>query len=288
MIGDPLIMGILNISPDSFSDGRGIIDYEDLTRRAVDMIRHGASVIDVGAESTRPGATSLSADEDLDRLGPLLPALLEIAAHFKVRISVDTRHASTARYAIEHGVHILNDVSGGSNRDIWELLGSKISQDILYLGVHSLTIPANPHKIVRGDVVAEVVNWIYWMQERAKLFGFPPHCLLVDPGIGFGKNAEQSFQLLRSIPALREAGCPVVIGHSRKSCLSFDPNQEPYERDLETNVMTGFICQQEIAFIRVHNVLAARRSIELMKKVLGIHSESISSSSLNITYNLNK
>jgi len=245
------LVGILNLTPDSFS-GDGIhLKTRDIAPRIDGMIEDGASVIDIGAESTRPKASLLTPEEEWQRLIPVLEAVKGSAQ--KVRFSVDTRHVQTARKAIEAGFALVNDVSGGADSDMIRL--ARDSDCILVL-MHSLTIPADPTRTLAAntDPVEEVHAWGKRLLERAEKEGLNRSRIVLDPGIGFGKTAEQSLALIKHIARIKSLGVPVMVGHSRKSFLSLFTDKPPQERDPETLAVSCYLAAQQVDYLRVHDV----------------------------------
>ncbi len=277
MSGAPLIVGILNISPDSFSERREVLHPDDVTgtpdiSRAIEncrnLIRQKPDIIEIGGESTRPGATSLTQEEELERIRLILPIIADLAREANITVAIDTRYGKTAAYAIENGARIINDVSGYSDPVMADLLSSTLPNDVYYVAMHSLTVPADRNIIISGDPVEEILGWIRRISNRIISNGFPSERLIIDPGIGFGKNSEQSLAIIGSLARIRkEGGLPIYVGHSRKSFLSFTPDQHPADRDLETHVLTGFISQCNVSYIRVHDVSGTRRAIEVYRKL---------------------
>jgi dihydropteroate synthase len=189
----PAIMGILNVTTDSFSgDGRLAADAVKHAEKLVDC---GADIIDIGAESTRPGAAPISAEEEWARLSPVLTGIIAYPWRARVRLSIDTRHATTASHALALGVDIINDVSGLIADGMAETLEEHECDIVL---MHALGMPANPALTLppKCDVVREILKWKAKVTERAVAHGIATHRLIYDPGIGFGKTAEQSLALI--------------------------------------------------------------------------------------------
>ncbi|HQY88140.1 MAG TPA: dihydropteroate synthase, partial [Tepidisphaeraceae bacterium] len=208
---EPLIMGVLNVTPDSFSDGGRFIETERAAEHARAMVAAGASIIDVGGESTRPGAEPVSEDEQLSRVIPVIEAISDIDA----LISIDTTRATVAEAAINAGANLINDVSAG--RDDLRMLSLAAKTGVPIVLMHrkgsSLTMQVDPHY---DDVVGEIVAFLLDRIDMAIRTGIHPSKLLVDPGIGFGKTLEHNLKILRSFRTFASLGQPTVLGVSRK------------------------------------------------------------------------
>lgn len=245
----PALMGILNLTPDSFSDGyatpaQALLQFD---RLAAD----GADIVDLGAESTRPGATPISPEEEWERLGPVL--VLVAGRHHTVRLSVDTRHAQTAARAIDAGVAILNDVGGLRDIAMLELLAGH-ENDIV--AMHALSIPADKALVLAEgcDPVAAVLAWKDELLMRAATHGIAPERLIFDPGIGFGKTTAQSRQLVQEASRLVASGGRWLFGHSRKSFLPGSELLTPVERDGVTRELSLQLAQAGVHYLRVHDI----------------------------------
>ncbi len=254
----PLWMGILNITPDSFSDGGKHERWESVRSEVTRMREHGVHLLDLGAESTRPGATPLNAQEEWARLEPILMPLMDMLGDDPLRpaISIDTYHAEVAERAIDAGVRVINDVSGLSAPGMLELAGAQ--RHTTFIAMHNLGVPADravtlasdadPYLVVRDWILAKLEDW-----SRA---GLEPARTVIDPGIGFGKDALQSLRILRSAGELGKLGVRLLVGHSRKSFMkSFSEGPlDSTERDLITTGASLNLSQQGVDIIRVHNV----------------------------------
>ena len=216
----PLWMGIVNVTPDSFSDGGRFLGWESIEPHVKTMLKSGVHIIDVGGESTRPGAVSLSGNEEWARVGPVLERLIDSYGGNPLGplISIDTYHPATARKALALGVDIVNDVSGLGDPRMIELAREGTAD---WIAMHRLSLPVDPGMTLPPDTSPfEAIE--HWLSERADLWhreGLDPERIIVDPGIGFGKNASQSLALLRRAGELRRHGFRVLVGHSRKSFL---------------------------------------------------------------------
>jgi dihydropteroate synthase len=248
------LIGILNLTPDSFSDG-GKYDAPDAAySRAEALINDGAGVIDIGAESTRPNAIPLLPDEEWVRLSVMLPSIITLAHTRGVLVSVDTRHTKTAALAIEAGVDWINDVSYGASD---ALLHTVAESNVRYVAMHSLCVPANPTVILPRDrpVITQVMEGLQHFLIRLNGMGIDHHRIIIDGGLGFGKDAVQSLELLWEMPTLSTLGCDLLVGHSRKSLFSLICN-DIAQRDALTLLASSYFLQKGAAYLRVHDVRA--------------------------------
>lgn len=240
------LVGIVNVTPDSFSDGGLYIDREKALAHAAHLHDMGAAILDIGAESTRPGATIISSEEEWQRLETVLPALVK-----NYEISVDTRYEHTASKAIDMGVSWINDVSGLHNPAMIELVqGTNVKCVVM----HSLIVPADKAIVMPEgcDVIAEIYRWAEFTLERLMQAGLKQEQIVIDPGIGFGKTAQQSWECIDNIEQLQLLGVPLYVGHSRKSFLG----STLAERDSKTLEVSRKLIDKGIEYIRVHDVAA--------------------------------
>lgn len=251
----PLWMGILNITPDSFSDGGCHFDPDKVRLRAETMIEDGVNIIDIGAESTRPGATPLPHDEEWNRLQPALELVRDVCRSclFAPQISIDTYHPETAYKALEQGVDIVNDVSGLTNEGMLEIARSS---DSTFVAMHSVSVPADPNRRIEPESDPCGI-FEAWLADRRKIWkeaGVDLSRIVVDPGIGFGKDGLQSLQLMRSAQQLRNHGHRLLFGHSRKSFLKTFAVRDSHELDSETVGASLQLCSKSVDILRVHDV----------------------------------
>jgi dihydropteroate synthase len=256
----PLIMGILNLTPDSFSDGGCYCTNQQLHRRIAELLTDGADIIDVGGESTRPGSDPISSAEELARVLPVITAIRRVS---DVPISIDSSKAEVARQALLAGADIINDITAlEGDADMVEVLRSSQAKVVLmHMQGQPRTMQLAPQY---QDVVAEINSYlagrIAWLGEQ----GIGRERVIVDPGLGFGKNLEHNLTLLRNAHTLRQHGCPVLIGHSRKTFLGeIVQVQEPKERDLATAIVSAYCARQNMDILRVHNVAATRQALQV-------------------------
>ena len=259
-------MGVLNVTPDSFSDGGRWLDHDRAVEHGLTLVAEGADVVDVGGESTRPGAAPVPVAEELRRVLPVVSAL---AAH--VRVSVDTRKAAVAEAAVEAGASIVNDVSA----TLWPVAAAG---GVGWVAMH---LPADPSVMAghaeryHGDVVSDVVSHLVSRAERAHDAGARE--IWIDPGIGFGKTARHNLILLRHLEVLVATGWPVAVGTSRKGFLgplSSPPGAEPAPplQRMEASVATAaWAVVQGAAMVRVHDVAPTVWAVRLATASVGAH-----------------
>jgi dihydropteroate synthase len=251
-------MGIVNVTPDSFSDGGRYVSVEEATAHALRLVGEGATVIDIGGESTRPGSVGVSERAELDRVMPVVAA---VRGATQALISVDTTKSAVADRALEAGVDIVNDVTGGRDDQLLDVVASYDAGLVLmHMRGEPRTMQDDPHY---DDVVIEVADHLARSVERAVARGVRQDAILVDPGIGFGKTADHNFALLANVAELeRRAGAPVVVGASRKRSLARLVGDELAARDDATLAVSVVVFAQGAAMVRVHDVrpsvLAAR------------------------------
>jgi 2-amino-4-hydroxy-6-hydroxymethyldihydropteridine diphosphokinase/dihydropteroate synthase len=251
----PLWMGILNVTPDSFSDGGRFVDWPAIEAHVQNMVAGGAQIVDIGAQSTRPGAQPLSTDEELKRLLPPLERLLDEyrGKSLRPRLSVDTYHPSVARRAVELGADIVNDVGGLTDPAMIELAAAGSAD---WIAMHNLGLPADPGKTLPADVdpCDAVERWLQARIESWARAGLDTARVIFDPGIGFGKNPLQSLALLRGIKRFQRFDLRLLVGHSRKSFMQTYAKRDNHERDLATIGASMYLCAQNVDILRVHNV----------------------------------
>ncbi|MEJ6489105.1 dihydropteroate synthase [Leucobacter sp. USCH14] len=269
----PIVMGVLNVTPDSFSDGGAYSEHDAAIARGIELVRLGADLVDVGGESTRPGATPVSSVDEQARVLPVIGALAERG----IQVSVDTLHAETAAAAVAAGARWINDVSGGLH-DL-EMLGvaadaSRRSAVSFIIG-HWRGIPDPAHvRSDYADVVSEVVAALAERAEAAVAAGVDAARIVLDPGLGFDKTGAQGWQLLAGIDELRALGFPVLVGASRKRMLGEALAELPasprrpsgggapaHERDLATAVVSALAADAGAWGVRVHDVAGTRQAL---------------------------
>lgn len=257
------VMAILNVTPDSFFDG-GHHEGSAALQRAWQAVQDGADLLDIGGESTRPGAATVPLDVELARVIPVVEAL--VAADYPLPISVDTRHGEVARRALQAGAVIINDVSGGTHDPA--LLAHAAEHGAAVVLMHMRGTPRTMQRhVAYDDLMAEVTDHLLRCCGAATAAGVPAEHQAVDPGIGFGKSAEGCLQLLGSVARLRDLGRPVLIGASRKSFLGKAFGHEGDDRLVGSAVVAALAAWQQAGIVRVHDVAATRMAIDVAEGI---------------------
>ncbi len=262
-LGRPLVVGILNVTPDSFSDGGAYLDPSLAAERARTLAADGADLLDIGGESTRPGARAVSAEEEWRRVGPVLERL---QGSMPVPLAVDTTKADVARRALDLGVAVLNDVSGLTADPRLALLAAETGAGLVLM--HRRGEPRTMQENVEyGDLLGEIRDGLSGSLRLAIEAGCAPAQLVVDPGIGFGKSARGNLRLLAELGELLSLGRPVLVGPSRKSFIGrvLDlPVQERVEGTVAACVMA---LERGARLFRVHDVREVRRALDLAESI---------------------
>lgn len=241
-----LVMGILNVTPDSFADGGRHNDFEAAVARGLEMISEGVDIIDIGGESTRPGADRVSEEEEIART---IPVITELAKH-GTPISIDTMRASTAHAAVKAGASIINDVSGGLADT--HMLETAAELKVPYIAMHWRGQSKDMNsKAIYADVVSEVISELNERIEAALAAGIQNDKLIIDPGLGFAKDAEHNWAIIDSIDRFVATGYPVLVGGSRKRFLG---GESPDEREQTTIQLTKRLGTTGVWAVRVHSV----------------------------------
>ncbi len=259
----PAVWGILNVTPDSFSDGGLWLEPARAVEQALRLVQEGADVLDVGGESTRPGAHEVPVDEEVRRTAPVIAALR--AARVGVPISIDTRKASVARAALDAGATIVNDVSAATHDPAMLATVAQAGAGLVLM--HMQGQPATMQRApAYGDVLAEVGAWLAGRRQAAEAAGVAPGRVWVDPGIGFGKTLEHNLALLQGLERLAATG-PVLLGASRKSFLGALTGRPAPERLLGSLACAARALQAGVAAVRVHDVAATRELLDVLARV---------------------
>jgi dihydropteroate synthase len=257
------LMGVVNVTPDSFSDGGRYLDAEAAIAHGVELVRDGAEVLDVGGESTRPGAEPVGAEEELRRVEPVVAGLAGVAT-----VSIDTSKAAVARAAIDAGAGIVNDVT--ALRGDAQMAGLCAERGV---GVVLMHMPGDPRTMQDepsyGDVVGEIKEFLAERVEAAVAAGIAEERIWLDPGIGFGKMLEHNLELLRRLGELRELGRPLVVGTSRKSFIGRIDGSEVGDRLGGTIASTVLAAAEGADVLRVHDVAETSQAIGVAEAVLG-------------------
>lgn len=253
----PTIMGILNITPDSFSDGGNFLDVEKAVDHGKNLIKNGADIIDIGGESTRPGALPVSVDEELHRVIPVIEKLC--LEYPEIRISIDTTKSEVADEAIKAGASLINDISGGTFDPNILKVASK--NDLPFVIMHIKGIPRNMQEApFYDDVISEISAYFEKRLIAAKENNVDK--IILDPGIGFGKRIQDNYTILNNISSFKELGYPILLGVSNKSFLGKTLDVEINERTNSTIIAETIAVNNGANIIRTHNV---KNSVELKK-----------------------
>jgi dihydropteroate synthase len=263
----PLVMGVLNITPDSFSDGNLYSSVDAALDHARLLAISGADIIDIGGESTRPGAERVTAEEEQTRVLPAIKRIVE--ADLGVRLSIDTMNAATAREAVALGVSIINDVSGGlADPEMFSVAAETKATLVIshWRGHSNIMNTLNSYQ----DVAVEVAQELQLRVDAAIASGVPRENVVIDPGLGFAKDMKQNWQLVARLDEIEKLGLPVLVGASRKRFIAGaldedEPNSVSHERrDVATAVLTALLMQRKLWGVRVHNVIATVDAISIV------------------------
>lgn len=255
----PRIMGILNLTPDSFSDGGQHNRLNTALHHSERMLREGADIIDIGGYSSRPYAIDIPPEEELSRIESITG---QIMARFpEAIISIDTFRSAVARPMLEAGVHIINDISGGKlDPGMMDLVSSY--ENVPYLLMHMQGRPQNMQDDPQyQDIVDDIYQYFIGKVQQAREAGIKD--LVLDPGFGFGKTIGHNFQLLQGLAAFQTLGCPILVGLSRKSMLYKVLGTTPEETIPQSQVLHDHALRRGANILRVHDVLAAKRTVDL-------------------------
>jgi len=261
-LDQPLIMGILNVTPDSFSDGGKFLDLEPALFQARQMLAAGADIIDIGGASSRPGAQEIPVQEELDRVLPVIEALHQNA----VLISIDTQKAAVAAQALDHGAQIVNDVSaGGQGTEMWQVVAEKTAG---YVMMHMQGKPQNmqqhPHY---ARVVQDIDKFFRERLALALASGIQLNQIVLDPGIGFGKTLTNNLDLIAHLDRFKHFGCPILLGASRKSFIGL-LDESPVDQRLGGSLAAVVSAYTRGArLFRVHDVAATRQLLEVFTAI---------------------
>lgn len=253
------IMGILNVTPDSFSDGGAFTTEESMLNHTERMVREGADIVDIGGESTRPFCQPVSIEEELQRV---IPAIRAIRKRFSIPISIDTTKACVAEQALDCGADIINDISALRFDPAMPPLARNRRCPIIIM--HMQGNPTNMQiKPNYTDVVPETIRFFRDRLQALSAAGIEAGKVIIDPGIGFGKTLEHNLAILRQAADYQVLGCPVLIGHSRKSFLAKLLGEDMGDRDLATAVISGLLAKRQVAILRVHDVKGTSQALRL-------------------------
>ena len=277
----PLIMGVINVTPDSFSDGGQFLETEEAVKHALELVTQGADIIDLGGESTRPGALRVKLEQEQARVLPVIEELVS-NAEFKgsgAIISVDTMNAQTAALAVAAGAMIVNDVSGGlADEQMFAALKNLNCKFIIshWRGFSETMDSMNNYTSVAIDVAQELAERV----AKAEAAGISRDRLIIDPGLGFAKNIAQNWHLVARLDELEKLGLPILVGASRKRFLAgaLEPEDAAgvsnQRRDLATAVLTALLLQRKLWGVRVHNVSTTLDAIKVVEALAFANEES--------------
>lgn len=250
------IMGILNITPDSFSDGGKYKNMEDILAQTAKMIEEGAHIIDVGGESTRPGYVKISEEEEIERILPVVEKLKE---EFDIPISLDTYKAGVAEAGIKAGVDLIND--------IWGLKYHKEMANVISKHDVCCCLMHNRRKTSYAEFLTDVKNDLRESLELAKNAGISPEKIIIDPGVGFAKTYEENLEILRNLKELKELKYPILLGVSRKSVIGLTLDVPVEERLSGTLATTALAVMEGCAFVRVHDIKENFHVIQMLETI---------------------
>lgn len=260
-----LVMGILNVTPDSFSDGGQLPDSESAVERAVHMVGDGADILDVGGESTRPGSEPVDAAEEIGRVVPVIERLVE--AMPDIPVSIDTKKAAVAAEALGAGASIVNDVSAGGDPEMFDVVADRGAGLVL---MHMLGDPKTMQdEPVYDDVVDDIRAYLDGRIEAAAAARIERERLCIDPGIGFGKTLEHNLRLMRDISEFLDLGRPVLVGPSRKRFIGTLLDVEVDERMEGTAGAVAWLAAQGVHMVRVHDVKEMVRVVRVVDAIEG-------------------
>ena len=252
------IMGILNVTPDSFSDGGRFNHMDDALRHAEAMIADGAAIVDIGGESTRPGYTLLSDEEEIARVTPVIEA---VKAHFDIPVSIDTYKGHVAEAALQAGADLVND--------IWGLKYDPKMAAVIAKYKAACCLMHNRDKAEYQEFLKDFMEDMRECVRLAKEAGIEDDKIILDPGVGFGKTYEMNLEIINRMEIMDELGYPVLLGTSRKSVIGLTLDLPTDQREEGTMVTTVFGVQKGCAFVRVHDVEKNRRAIIMTEALLG-------------------
>jgi dihydropteroate synthase len=258
-------MGIVNVTPDSFSDGGQFLDADAAVAHAVQLVADGADLLDIGGESTRPYSQAVSADEELRRV---LPVIERLANEVAVPISIDTSKAPVARSAINAGAEIINDVTGleGDPAMVQAAADSGAAVCVMHMQGTPQTMQDNP---AYADVVAEVRDYLRTRRDALVACGIERARICLDPGIGFGKNTQHNIALMANCRVFHELGCPLLVGHSRKRFLGKLIGDDDRSRANATVSAALSLAVQGVQVVRVHDVRLVREALAVFEATGG-------------------
>lgn len=245
----PLVMGVINVTPDSFSDGGKFLDAEAAIAHAKKLVKEGADLLDIGGESSRPGSDAIPAKEELERIVPVLDGIID---DVKVPISVDTCKPQVARKVLDMGVHIINDITGLTSAKLADVVAKHGAGIVI---MHMQGTPKTMQKKPRyDDVVADILRFLRERVERAEKKGIRREYIIIDPGIGFGKTAEHNLEIISRLKEFKSLGLPILVGASRKSFIGKVLDKDVDDRLSGGLAMLSMSIQNGASIVRAHDV----------------------------------
>lgn len=262
-LSSPVIMGIINTTPDSFYSGSRVPDIRTAVKRAMEMLDSGASIIDIGGESSRPGAEAIDWQEEVRRVVPVVRGIRELRP--EAIISVDTYNRNTALQALSEGADIVNDITGLIDPAMIEVVAKNEAAVII---MHMKGTPSTMNQLTNySDIVSQVKEQLLERCEKTVAGGVREEAIILDPGIGFAKNALQSLEILRKITDFTCLKYPVLVGHSRKSFIGYVSGLPVEERLEETLAVSTYLYMKGVKILRVHDVEEHRRIFDILKLI---------------------
>lgn len=259
------IMGILNVTPDSFSDGGKYNHLDAALYHAEEMIKDGADILDVGGESTRPGHVQITEAEEIERI---VPVVGKLCARFDTPISIDTYKSSVAQAALQAGAALVND--------IWGLKYDAAMAGLIAKSEACCCLMHNREKASYQNFLQDVLTDLGKSVDIARRAGIQKERIILDPGVGFGKNYEMNLEIIKELHSLAHLGYPILLGTSRKSVVGLALDLPANEREEGTLATTVIGCVKGCAFVRVHDVKSNKRAIQMTEEVMRIHQHSSS------------
>ena len=259
-----LIMGIVNTTPDSFSDGGKYNSANKAIDRAYHLLENGADIIDIGGESSRPGAKPVSPAEEIKRISPLL---IELAKNTDSTISIDTYKSSTAIYALDNGAHLINDISGMTHdKKMVNIISRyKVPIVIMHMKGTPQTMQQNP---TYDNIINEISDFLVKQADIAISAGVSYEKIIIDPGIGFGKTLNDNYKIIAKLKQISKLGFPVLVGPSRKSFIG-ETLDESIDERLEGSIVSAALCYKNGAkIVRVHDVEETKKSLLIVEKII--------------------
>jgi len=267
----PTIMGIINITNDSFSgDGMLQTDIKKIEKKIKKWIKNAIPIIDIGAQSTRPNAKQITPKEEIKRLTPIFKIIEKYKNNYTTKFSIDTYNFETAKIAIDNGFKIINDVSGFHDERMWELIQNNEIETVL---MHNLTIPADKNITMKANcnIINEIQNWAEKIIHKCEKHRIKLSKIILDPGIGFGKTAEQSITIMKNLKELQNLPMRILIGHSKKSFINhLEKQKNPKKRLLNTILISLTLKENGVDIIRTHDPIEHKNAFffhtSLLKK----------------------